>query len=202
MNPLRPPRSPFASSAGRSPARSRSAAAPRPRRWSWWPNCSDGRHRGRGECVPYARYGETVEAVVGRDRGDGRRYRAAASTATALQTAMPPGAARNALDCAFWDLAAKRAGRPVHELAGFAAPQPLTTAYTISLAAPDAMAAGRREGRRARAAQGQARRRRRSRAHRRRAARGAARRADRRRQRGLDRGRTSPRTSPPARRPA
>ena len=57
-----------------------------------------------------------------------------------LQTAMPPGAARNALDCAFWDLAAKRAGRPVHELAGLAAPAPLVTAYTISLSTPAAMA--------------------------------------------------------------
>src|SRR5216684_5882506 len=100
---------------------------------------SDGGCRGRGECVPYARYGETADAV------------AAALEATAsglargldrerLQTAMPPGAARNALDCAFWDLAAKRAGRPVHALAGLAAPRPLTTAYTISLATPDAMA--------------------------------------------------------------
>jgi L-Ala-D/L-Glu epimerase len=99
----------------------------------------DGRHRGRGECVPYARYGETVAGV------------AAAIEATAvdiaggldrerLQSAMPPGAARNALDCAFWDLAAKRAGRPVHELLGLAPPRPLTTAYTISLAAPDEMA--------------------------------------------------------------
>src|SRR5438874_12813680 len=74
---------------------------------------ADGTHRGRGECVPYARYGETVEQVaaaieamaVGLARGldhDG------------LQAAMPGGAARNALDSAFWDLAAKRAQRPVH----------------------------------------------------------------------------------------
>ena len=55
---------------------------------------------------------------------------------------MPAGAARNALDCAFWDFAAKRAGRPVHELIGLAAPQPVTTAYTISLGTPEAMAAG------------------------------------------------------------
>ena len=53
---------------------------------------------------------------------------------------MAPGAARNALDCAFWDLEAKRSGRPVHELAGLPAPRPLTTAFTISLAAPAAMA--------------------------------------------------------------
>jgi L-alanine-DL-glutamate epimerase-like enolase superfamily enzyme len=58
----------------------------------------------------------------------------------ALQTAMPPGAARNALDCAFWDLEAKRSGRPVHELAGLAAPHALTTAYTISLGPSAAMA--------------------------------------------------------------
>jgi L-alanine-DL-glutamate epimerase-like enolase superfamily enzyme len=88
--------------------------------------------------VPYARYGETVEGVVeaisakkceitrGLDRGG-------------LQEAMRPGAARNALDCAFWDLAAKRAGQPVHALIGLPAPQALTTAYTISLATPQAM---------------------------------------------------------------
>jgi len=99
----------------------------------------DGQHRGRGECVPYARYGETVDGVAetiaartgeiarGLDRG-------------ALQQAMKPGAARNALDCAFWDLAAKRAGKPVHELAALPAPKPLVTAYTISLAEPDIMA--------------------------------------------------------------
>jgi len=57
-----------------------------------------------------------------------------------LQSAMAGGAARNALDCAFWDLAAKRAARPVHELLGLAAPKPVTTALTISLATPDAMA--------------------------------------------------------------
>ena len=100
---------------------------------------SDGHHRGRGECVPYARYGETVDGVAetmaaltgeiarGLDRG-------------ALQEAMKPGAARSALDCAYWDLAAKRAGRPVHELASLPAPKPLVTAYTISLAEPDIMA--------------------------------------------------------------
>src|SRR5262247_1433910 len=100
---------------------------------------SDGRHVGRGECVPYARYGETVEGVVeaisalkgeiaqGLDRGG-------------LQEAMRSGAARNALDCAFWDLAAKRSGKRVHELAGLPPPKPLVTAYTISLAEPEIMA--------------------------------------------------------------
>ena len=63
-----------------------------------------------------------------------------ASTATGLQRTMPPGAARNALDCAFWDLEAKRQQRPVHEFAGLRAPHPVTTAFTISLAAPGDMA--------------------------------------------------------------
>jgi L-alanine-DL-glutamate epimerase-like enolase superfamily enzyme len=101
---------------------------------------SDGRHEGRGECVPYGRYDETLAGVTaaigamagsladGLDRGE-------------LQSAMPAGAARNALDCAFWDLAAKASCRPVYELAGLPPPQPLLTAYTISLAAPEVMAA-------------------------------------------------------------
>src|SRR3954451_2724044 len=100
---------------------------------------SDGSHHGRGECVPYARSGETVEWVApaieamadpianGLDR-------------ERLQTAMAAGAARNALDCAFWDLAARQEGCRVHELLGLASPQAVTTAYTISLASPDAMA--------------------------------------------------------------
>jgi L-alanine-DL-glutamate epimerase-like enolase superfamily enzyme len=60
---------------------------------------------------------------------------------SSLQQAMPAGAARNALDCAFWDLTAKQTGRRVFDLAGLAAPKPLVTAYTISLASPEAMAA-------------------------------------------------------------
>ena len=105
----------------------------------------DGKARGRGECVPYARYGESVESVTAAIEAM-RPQLAAGLDRAGLQTAMPPGAARNALDCAFWDLEAKRSGRPVHELAGLPAPQPLTTAYTISLGAPAAMAAGRRQG--------------------------------------------------------
>jgi len=101
---------------------------------------SDGTHRGRGESVPYARYGETPDGIVAAieavrpvlrrdlDRG-------------ALQRAMPAGAARNALDCAYWDVNAKQTGRRVHELAGLGAPGPLTTAYTISLGSAAAMAA-------------------------------------------------------------
>jgi L-Ala-D/L-Glu epimerase / N-acetyl-D-glutamate racemase len=100
---------------------------------------SDGSHRGRGECTPYSRYAESIESVSAQIEAMRPRL-GAGLTRAALQDAMPPGAARNALDCAFWDLEAKRAGRPVHELAGLPAPQPVTTAYTISLAAADAMA--------------------------------------------------------------
>jgi L-alanine-DL-glutamate epimerase-like enolase superfamily enzyme len=100
---------------------------------------SDGHVTGRGECVPYARYGESPEAVF--DRIEGLRNAIAKGlTRQELQSALPAGAARNALDCAFWDLEAKRAGRPVHELAGFAAPKPVVTAYTISIGNPQSMA--------------------------------------------------------------
>jgi L-alanine-DL-glutamate epimerase-like enolase superfamily enzyme len=101
---------------------------------------SDGRCRGRGECVPYARYGETVDGVAGAIEAL-RPAVAGGLDRQALQQALPPGAARNALDCAFWDLAAKRAGAPVHELAAHPPPQPVITAYTISLDTPAAMAA-------------------------------------------------------------
>jgi len=100
----------------------------------------DGKARGRGECVPYPRYGETVDGAMTQIKALAPRL-AAGMDRLALQTAMPAGAARNALDCAFWDLDAKRSGRPVSALAGLPAPQPLTTAFTISLAAPAAMAA-------------------------------------------------------------
>jgi len=101
---------------------------------------SDGRCRGRGECVPYPRYGETVEGVIAALRGMEDAI-ARGLTREGLQTAMLPGAARNALDCAMWDLAAKQSGRPAYELAGLDAPRAVTTAFTISLADPDAMAA-------------------------------------------------------------
>ena len=101
---------------------------------------ADGRHAGRGECVPYARYGETVEGVVAAIKTM-RMAVAGGLDRAALQSAMPPGAARNALDCTLWDLEAKRSGRPVYELAGLPAPKPLVTAYTISLGPPEVMAA-------------------------------------------------------------
>jgi L-alanine-DL-glutamate epimerase-like enolase superfamily enzyme len=100
---------------------------------------SDGTHRGRGECVPYARYGETVAGVAAAIEAMGPEISSGLDRER-LQSAMAPGAARNALDCAFWDLAAKRLGRPAHELIGVPAPKAVTTAYTISLATPEAMA--------------------------------------------------------------
>lgn len=99
----------------------------------------DGEAVGRGECVPYARYGESVASVI-RQIEALREPLAAGLDRIALQTALPAGAARNALDCAFWDLEAKRTGRRAHDLAGLPSPRPLLTAYTISLASPAAMA--------------------------------------------------------------
>jgi L-alanine-DL-glutamate epimerase-like enolase superfamily enzyme len=98
-----------------------------------------GGSRGRGEAVPYLRYGETPEGVVAAIEAMRSALRDGLDR-VALQAAMPPGAARNALDCAFWDLAAKQTGRPVYDLAALPPPKPLVTAYTISLDAPEAMA--------------------------------------------------------------
>ena len=98
---------------------------------------------GRGECVPYARYGETVESVVGTIEAMRERI-AHGLDRLDLQGELPAGAARNALDCAFFDLEAKRAGCPAHVIAGLPAPRPLVTAYTISLGTPDDMAAAAR----------------------------------------------------------
>jgi L-alanine-DL-glutamate epimerase-like enolase superfamily enzyme len=100
---------------------------------------SDGLYRGRGECVPYERYDETATGVSAAIAALAPRI-AEGLDRTALQGLLPAGAARNALDCALWDLAAKRAGRPVHELAGVAPPAARVTAYTISLGSPNVMA--------------------------------------------------------------
>jgi L-alanine-DL-glutamate epimerase-like enolase superfamily enzyme len=101
---------------------------------------SRGGHAGRGECVPYARYGETPEATLAALRSMQEPVRRGLDR-QALQAAMPAGAARNALDCALLDLEAKSSGRRVWELLGRPAPGPRVTAYTISLASPEAMAA-------------------------------------------------------------
>src|ERR1700744_1182501 len=95
--------------------------------------------RGRGECVPYARYGETPEGSLN------ALFKMQIPVANGLdrqgiQTAMLRGAARHALDCAMLDLEAKLSGRRIWDLLGRPAPQPCVTAYTISLGTPDAMA--------------------------------------------------------------
>lgn len=99
---------------------------------------------GRGECVPYARYGESPESVAAQIASLPGRFGRAE-----LQELLPPGAARNAVDCALWDWEAKRAGRRAWELAGLPAPRPVPTAFTLSLDAPEAMrAAAARNARR------------------------------------------------------
>lgn len=100
----------------------------------------DGPYVGWGECVPYARYNETLESVTAEIEGLPDQF-----TREELQSFLPAGAARNAVDCALWDLEAKKAGKPVWELAGLPAPGPEITAYTLSLAEPDEMEKQARE---------------------------------------------------------
>ena len=100
---------------------------------------SDGTHRGRGECVPYPRYNETPEAALKALRGLGDAV-AGGLDRRALQAALPASAARNALDCAFIDLEARRAGARAWDLLHRPPPKPCITAYTISLGSPTAMA--------------------------------------------------------------
>lgn len=99
---------------------------------------TDGTAAGRGECVPYARYGETVESVVAAIESV-RLEIERAPERSHLQALLPPGAARNALDCALWDLQAKTTGVPAFSRAGLAGLAPVTTAFTISVDAPAAM---------------------------------------------------------------
>lgn len=109
---------------------------------------TDNGFTGRGECVPYARYGETLDSVVEQIELQ-RAFIENDADKEHLQSLLPAGAARNALDCALWDLAAKQAGKRVWELADIAAPASTVTAYTLSLDTPDNMhaAAIRHSGR-------------------------------------------------------
>ena len=91
---------------------------------------------GWGECVPYARYGETLDSVTAQIESLPQDI-----TRDALQGALPAGAARNAVDCALWDLEAKQSGRRVWQLAGLAAPGPEIVTYTLSLDTPENMRA-------------------------------------------------------------
>jgi len=101
---------------------------------------SDGEAAGRGEAVPYGRYGETVAQSLAALRAlSGPLDRAG------IAALLPAGAARNALDCALWDLEAKRAKRRAWAMAALQEPQPTLTAYTLSLDTPEAMAAAARK---------------------------------------------------------
>ncbi|MTI02695.1 N-acetyl-D-Glu racemase DgcA [Roseibium sp. RKSG952] len=97
---------------------------------------SDGTHQGWGECVPYARYDETLESVEAEIAGLPNAF-----DRTKLMDLLPAGAARNAVDCALWDLEAKRAGKRAWDLAGLPVPGPEITAYTLSLDTPEKMQA-------------------------------------------------------------
>ena len=99
----------------------------------------DGRGRGRGESVPYAHYDETVEGVLAQIDAVRDEIEAGLDRER-LQTRLPPGAARNAVDCALWDLEAKASGRRAWMLAGLAEPKAVVTAFTLSLDTPEAMA--------------------------------------------------------------
>ena len=98
----------------------------------------DGDSQGRGECVPYPHYGESVDSVFeALEKMKGAVF--SGLNRESLQEAMPPGAARNALDAAFWDIEAKRAYCSVADLLGLAPLKPVTTAYTLSLDTPERM---------------------------------------------------------------
>lgn len=107
---------------------------------------SDGRHAGRGECVPYGHYGETVEGVAAAIEACAGPIAGGLSRAE-LAALLPAGAARNALDCALWDFEAKRSGRSAASLAGIGALHPVLTAFTLSLGTPEAMAEAARTAR-------------------------------------------------------
>ena len=97
---------------------------------------------GHGECVPYARYGETIESVITQINSQQKLLNEVADCAevkSLLQNALPAGAARNAIDCALWDLQAKKTGKRAWELAGMDKPGSAITAYTLSLDTPDRM---------------------------------------------------------------
>jgi L-alanine-DL-glutamate epimerase-like enolase superfamily enzyme len=104
----------------------------------------EGGVEGRGECVPYRRYGETIEGVVTAIQAAAAAIAKGADRAW-LNANMKAGAARNAIDCALWDLEAKLSGRSAAENLGASEPQALETAYTLSLGAPEAMAAQARQ---------------------------------------------------------
>jgi len=99
----------------------------------------DGEFVGRGECRPYPRYGETPLGVISTIKFIQPALQAGLEREDLL-SALPAGAARNAVDCALWDLAAKQSGQPVWQLAGLRCPHSLATAYTLSVDEPAQLA--------------------------------------------------------------
>jgi L-alanine-DL-glutamate epimerase-like enolase superfamily enzyme len=99
-------------------------------------NLSKNGKTGRGECVPYSRYGESIESVTNQIESLPNEF-----DRMSLQELLPAGAARNAVDCALWDLEAKLKGVRVWELAGLPVPKPQVSAFTLSLNTPERMRA-------------------------------------------------------------
>ena len=89
---------------------------------------------GRGECVPYARYNETLESVIKQVES-----LPADIDKETLQDTLPPGAARNAVDCALWDFECKKRDQRIWKIAGIQVPEQRITAYTLSLDEPKNM---------------------------------------------------------------
>lgn len=104
-----------------------------------WVEITEGSHRGRAECRPYARYGDTVQSVIAEVEAIKNLVENGASLSQ-MNALMRPGPARNAIDCALWDLKAKMSGQPVYEHLGLVAPKPRVTAFTLSLQSPKDMA--------------------------------------------------------------
>lgn len=104
-----------------------------------WVEITENGHTGRAECRPYARYGDTVKSVIYEIEIVRKRIEGGASLAE-INKLMRPGPARNAIDCALWDLKAKMTDTPVYQLLGLPAPQARVTAFTLSLQKPKAMA--------------------------------------------------------------
>ncbi len=100
---------------------------------------TDGAVVGRGECFPYARYGESLDSVEAQIRSAAEAIAGGAGREELLSV-LPAGAARNAVDCALWDLEAKLAGKRAWTLAGLPAPEPVTTVFTLGVDTPDVMA--------------------------------------------------------------
>ena len=98
----------------------------------------EGAARGRGECRPYPRYGESPESVTAQIEGLRGRLENGLDREE-LQDLLPAGAARNAVDCALWDLEAKQRGKPVWQLAGLPPPKPATNTYTLAVDSPEKM---------------------------------------------------------------